>query len=99
MMRQTGEIDVHGLATPLGRNGENGSANGWTIIDGTGKTCAGIIAALTEQVNRDKESYVEVIIPDMLNTYDVIIWAEKRNHNIITQRNDGQGPVRMLIQP
>lgn len=96
MMRQTGEVDVHGLATPLA---ENGSSNGWMVIDGTGKTCAGIIAALSAQVDRDRESYVEVIIPDVLNTYDVIIWAEKHSHNVLTQRNDGQGSVRMLIQP
>lgn len=100
MMRQTGEIDVHGLATPLGGpNGGNDSTNGWIVIDGTGKTCAGIIAALTAQVEKDKESFVEVIIPDVLNIYDVIVWAEKRSHNILTQRKDGQGSIRMLIQP
>jgi hypothetical protein len=102
MMRQSGEIDVHGLATPLGgTNGGNGhdSGSGWIVIDGTGKTCAGIIAALTAQVEQDKESFVEVIIPDVLNIYDVIVWAEKRSHNILTQRKDGLGSVRMLIQP
>ena len=82
----------------------NGTANGsvnsdWVVIDGTGKTCAGIIAALTEHIDADAESFVEVLIPDVLNTYDVIVWAEKRNHSILTQRKDDAGFVRMLIRP
>jgi hypothetical protein len=99
MMRQTGEIDVHGLATPMTGGNGNGASSNWIVIDGTGKTCAGIIAMLTEQVERDSKSFVEVIIPDVLNIYDVIVWAEKRSHSILTQRKDGMGSVRMLIQP
>jgi hypothetical protein len=91
------------LAT-VGSNGgdspdSNGTSGGWIVIDGTGKTCAGIIAALTEQVNRDTESFVEVIIPDVLNTYDVIVWAEKHDHHVLTQRKDPSGSVRILIRP
>lgn len=103
MMRQTGEIDVRGLATVGSNGGEShdpsGTSGGWIVIDGTGKTCAGIIAALTEQVNRDAESFVEVIIPDVLNTYDVIVWAEKHDHHVLTQRKDPSGAVRILIRP
>src|SRR5438093_1604863 len=44
-LRKSGEIDVFGEAVPIFRNGD-----GWIVIDGTGKTCAGIIAALTKQV-------------------------------------------------
>jgi uncharacterized protein (UPF0264 family) len=102
-MRKTGEVDVFASATPVAANGSNGSngasGNGWIVIDGTGKTCAGIIAALTEQIDNDRESFVEVVIPDVLNTYDVIVWAEKRNHSILTQRKDPTGYVRMLIRP
>ncbi|MDA1227856.1 MAG: (5-formylfuran-3-yl)methyl phosphate synthase [Chloroflexi bacterium] len=98
-MRLTGEVDVYASAGN-GTNGTNGTSdNGWVIIDGTGKTCAGIIAALTEQIGQDSKSFVEVVIPDVLNTYDVIVWAENRNHSIITQRKDPAGFVRMLIQP
>ena len=69
------------------------------IIDGAGKTCAGIIAALSEQVDRDKDSIIEVIIPGVLNTYDVMVWAEKGRHSVITQREDKGGSIRMLIRP
>lgn len=101
LMRQTGEIGVFDGQQPGSSNGSatNGSADGWVVIDGTGKSCAGIIAALTEQVGRDQESFVEVIIPDVLNTYDVIVWAEKGRHSIVTQRKDGTGSTRMLIRP
>ena len=73
--RQTGEVAVFGDAAPAAAT--NGHTGGWTVIDGTGKTCAGILAALTEQVAADTESFVEVIMPDVLNTYDVIVWAER----------------------
>jgi TusA-related sulfurtransferase len=69
------------------------------VIDGTGKTCAGILAALSEQVENDGDSFVEVIMPDVLNTYDVIVWAEKGGHSILTQRRDADGSIRILIQP
>ena len=95
--RQTGEVAVFGDATPAVAT--NGHAGGWTVIDGTGKTCAGILAALTEQVATDTESFVEVIMPDVLNTYDVIVWAEKGGHSILTQRKDDNGSIRILIQP
>ena len=101
-LRTTGEIDVYdGAPAPTG-DGPNGVAaapGGWTVIDGTGKTCAGIIAALSAQVSEDDGSFVEVIIPDVLNTYDVIAWAEKGNHTVLTQRKDVGGAMRMLIKP
>ncbi len=99
-LRQSGEVDVYGPTAAISPNGGDGAAgSGWIVIDGTGKTCAGIIAALSEQVQRDGKSFVEVIIPDVLNTYDVIVWAEKGDHNILTQRKDPNGATRILIQP
>ena len=98
-MRLSGDVDVYATA-PNANGSTNGSgANDWVVIDGMGKTCAGIIAALTEHIDTDDQSFVEVLIPDVLNTYDVIVWAEKRNHSILTQRNDDAGFVRMLIKP
>ena len=92
-MRQSGEVDV--------RDGAHAAVNGggWVVIDGTGKTCAGILAALTEQVQHDQDSFVEVIMPDVLNTYDVIVWAEKGSHSVLTQRKTDDGSIRILIQP
>lgn len=100
-MRLSGDVDVFASASVPASGGANGSvsASDWVVIDGTGKTCAGIIAALTEHIDADAESFVEVLIPDVLNTYDVIVWAEKRNHSILTQRKDDAGFVRMLIRP
>ena len=95
-LRQTGEINVYeenGVST------EDRDSDGWIIIDGTGKTCAGIIAALSNQISVDSSSFVEVIIPDVLNTYDLIMLAEKNNHDIVTQRKDKEGSLRMLIKP
>ena len=93
-LRQSGDVDVRDGAHVSVNGG-----NGWIVIDGTGKTCAGILAALTEQVERDRESFVEVIMPDVLNTYDVIVWAERGDHTILTQRKTSDGAIRILIQP
>ncbi len=97
-LRQTGAIDAYaengGSTAP-----SNGNATGWVVVDGTGKNCAGIIAALNEQISIDDSSILEVIVPDVLNTYDLIVWAEKHSHNILTQRKDPEGSLRMLIQP
>ena len=93
-LRQTGEINVYG-----GNGVSESKGSDWIIIDGTGKTCAGIIAALSRQISNDDSSFVEVIIPDVLNTYDLIVWAEKNSHDIVTQRKDAEGSLRMLIKP
>lgn len=95
-LRQTGELNVY---SGNGAPSVNQESDGWIIIDGTGKTCAGIIAALSVHISDDSSSFVEVIIPDVLNTYDLIVWAEKNSHDIVTQRKDGEGSVRMLIKP
>tara|TARA_B100001245_G_C22878229_1_gene422276 strand:- start:929 stop:1909 length:981 start_codon:yes stop_codon:yes gene_type:complete len=95
-LRQSGEIDV--------RNGNhladnNGSIDTWVVIDGTGKTCASILSELTAQIRTDSKSFVEVIVPGVLNSYDVLVWAENGNHRILTQRKDKDGSMRILIQP
>ena len=101
-LRETGKISVREArimaGDSAGSNGVNGS-NGWIVIDGTGKTCAGILAALTAQIERDSESFIEVIIPDVLNTYDVVVWAEESSHSVLTERRDESGATRMLIKP
>ena len=95
--RKTGEINVHPDQAPIISNGVGSS--GWVIIDGRGKSCAGVLAALTRQTEGDGHSIVEAILADALNIYDVIVWAEKAGHNILTQRKETDGTVRVLIQP
>lgn len=96
-LRATGEVDVYSDSEQSVL--DNSDTNGWIVIDGTGKTCAGIIAAINNQIKLDDSSFVEVIIPDVLNTYDLIVWSEKNKHEIVTQRKDTQGTIRMLIKP
>ena len=95
-LRKSGELAVH--HEPLSIPG-NGSGNGWIVIDGRGKSCAGVIAALTRQIELDQKSLVEAILADALNIYDVILWAEQEEHRVITHRKDTDGSVRVLIQP
>ncbi len=101
-LRETGQISVREAHIMAG-DGANGSASadsgGWVVIDGSGKTCAGILAALNAQIEQDSYSFIEVIIPDVLNTYDVVVWAEERSHSVLTQRRDATGATRMLIKP
>ena len=78
---------------------EDNLSRGWVVIDGTGKSCAGILAALNDQIEKDSQSLVEVVIPDVLNTYDVLVWAENTRHDIFSQRKDSDGSVRIMIRP
>lgn len=100
-MRKSGEVQVHHEPPLVSSNG-NGSNNGhggWAIIDGRGKSCAGVIAALTRQMEIDAHSFVEAILQDALNIYDVIYWAEQAGHKLLTQRKEIDGTMRVLIQP
>ena len=92
-LRKTGEIAVHAEPAPVTTGG------GWVVIDGRGKSCAGVIAALTHQMEQDYQSFVEAILADALNIYDVTLWAEQAGHRLLTQRKDPDGAVRVLIQP
>ncbi|MSQ40081.1 MAG: hypothetical protein EXR55_00140 [Dehalococcoidia bacterium] len=94
--RKSGEVNVHASAsTPA----SNGAKAGWVVIDGRGKSCAGVLAALTQQMEHDRSSITEAILADALNIYDVIVWAEQAGHKLLTQRQDTDGTVRVLIQP
>ncbi len=101
-LRESGQISVreaHIMAGNGAARVEPSNGSGWVVIDGTGKTCAGILAALTGQIEQDATSFIEVVIPDVLNAYDVVVWAEENSHSVLTQRKDEVGTTRMLIQP
>ena len=101
-LRKSGEISVHKAPTSGNGNGHssgNVSPGGWAIVDGRGKSCAGIIAALGRQVETDRESFVETILGDALNLYDVLMWTEKGGHRMLTQRIESDRSLRLLIQP
>lgn len=100
--RKSGELSVHNESlelTGIGANIGNGTAGGWIIIDGRGKSGAGVIAALSQQIALDHKSFVEAILADALNIFDVKVWAENAGHHVLTQRKDEDGSVRVLIQP
>ena len=89
--RQSGEVDVFAGTRASNGGGGNGayeSGDGWTIIDGDRQVLRRIIAALTSEIERDRLHFIEVIIPDALNAYDVLVWAEKGSHSVLTQRKD-----------
>ena len=94
--RKSGEVNV--FTEPV-HVGVNGFDSGWVVIDGRGKSCAGVIAALTRQMEDDRGSLVEAILADALNIYDVILWAEGAGHHLVTQRKEADGTLRVLIQP
>ena len=98
-MRKSGEVQVHHEPPIISSNPSNNGHEGWAIIDGRGKSCAGGIAALTRQMEIDSKSFVEAILQDALNIYDVIYWAEQAGHKLLTQRKEFDGTMRVLIQP
>jgi uncharacterized protein (UPF0264 family)/dihydrodipicolinate synthase/N-acetylneuraminate lyase len=103
-LRKSGQIDVHHNGNGHINGDGNGTAvaansGGWAVVDGRGKTCAGVIAALSNQIANDRQSFVEAVLHDALNIYDVIYWTEQAGHRVITQRKEADGLVRVLIQP
>jgi len=98
-LRKSGELKVRENLSSEFQTSSKFSPKGEVIIDGQGKSCSGIIAALAEQIKNDNNSIVEVIIPDELNTYDVLLWARNDNHSIIDQQKDGNGNLRILLKP
>ena len=103
-LRKSGAVSVRPEAYVPGGNG-NGHApvvsngGGWVVIDGRGKSCAGVIAALAKQTEADRHSLVEAILGDALNIFDVMLWTEKEGHIFVNRRDEGDGSVRVLIQP
>ena len=102
-LRKSGAINVHhqpvnGHANSSSGNGHN-AAGGWAVVDGRGKNCAGVIAALSRQMEYDRGAFVEAILHDALNIYDVTYWAEQAGHRLLTQRKETDGTLRVLIQP
>jgi len=63
------------------------------------RRCAGVIAALSYQMDIDPQSFVEAFLADALNIYDVVLWAENAGHQLLTQRKDADGATRVLIKP
>ena len=98
-LRKSGELKVRENLSSEFQTSSKFFPKGEVIIDGQGKSCSGIIAALAEQIKNDNNSIVEVIIPDELNTYDVLLWARNDNHSIIDQQKDGNGNLRILLKP
>ena len=92
-----GNGNGHGHTNGNGNGHQDGS--GWTVIDGRGKNCAGVIAALSRQMEYDRTSFIEAILHDALNIYDVIYWTEQAGHKLLTQRKENDGTLRVLIQP
>ncbi len=92
--RKSGEVNPY-TDSPVASNG----SNDWVVLDGRGKSCAGVIAALTKQVEADSHSFVEAIMSDALNIYDLTVWTEQAGHRMLTQRKESDGTLRVLIQP
>ena len=76
-----------------------GIESGWVVIDGTGMTCAGVIAMLSEQVKADTDSVIEIIMSDVLSSYDVSLWARRNGHIVLSQRRESPEKLRMLVRP
>ena len=72
---------------------------GGRSLTGAARIAPGVIAALSRQMDDDRGSFVEAILHDALNIYDVIYWAEQAGHKLLTQRKENDGTLRVLIQP
>ncbi len=98
LARQSGDIDVYAGVDSVD-DVITTVSDGWVVIDGRGKTCAGVIAAISKQTASDSKSFIEAILADPLNIYDLIVWAEGEGHKLVTRRVDSDGSTRVLLEP
>ncbi len=94
--RKSGEVDVFANSFSTQSAQPN---NGWVIIDGRGMSCAGVIAKMNTLLETKVPTLIEVILPDPLSMYDLVLWAEKGKHIILNSRQDNDGLPRVLVQP
>jgi len=60
------------------------------VIDGTAKTCKGVIAGLEQGMKGlPTGSLVRAIVSDIPTRVDVRAWAERKGHRIVEERTEG----------
>jgi TusA-related sulfurtransferase len=60
------------------------------VIDGTRKECAGIIAGLEKAMGGlNTGALVRAIVDDVPSRLEVHLWAERKGHAIVAEKNDG----------
>ena len=60
---------------------------GVTVVDGTTRDCAGILAALEKTMRELPDgATVLALIPDVPSRIDVHAWAERKGHTISSDR-------------
>jgi TusA-related sulfurtransferase len=59
-------------------------------VDGTKRSCKGVIAGLEELMNQlAPGGVVEAVVSDVLNRRDVLSWAERKGHRVLSEVRKG----------
>jgi len=62
------------------------------VVDGTAKTCKGVIAGLERGMRElDPDDVVLAIVEDIPTRLEVYAWVERKNHRIVEERRRGVG--------
>ena len=98
-LRKSGEISVRPDAATNGDSPVVTTGGGWVGIDGRGKSCAGVIAALEKQTQADHSSMVETILGDAWNIFHVTPGTERGGHAFLSLRDEGTGTCTITLHP
>ncbi len=61
-----------------------------TVVDGTTKSCTGILVALEKVMSRiERGMAVCAIVADIPNRIDTHAWAERKGHTIVSEEREG----------
>ncbi len=64
------------------------------VVDGTAKTCKGVVAGLERAMTElEPGDVVLAIVGDVPTRLEVYAWAERKSHHVIEERRRGAGYV------
>jgi TusA-related sulfurtransferase len=69
------------------------------VVDGTAKTCRGVIAGLERgMTDLEPGDVVLAIVEDIPTRLEVYAWAQRKSHRIVEERRRGAGYVMYIAK-
>lgn len=69
------------------------------VVDGTAKTCKGVIAGLERGMTElEPGDVVLAIVEDIPSRLEVYAWAQRKSHHIVEERRRGVGYVLYIAK-
>lgn len=72
---------------------------GALVVDGTKKSCKGIVAQLVEIMKQvGVGAVVDAVVPDVVNRNEVVEWVKRRGYAIVSETSRGGAYVLSILK-